>query len=150
MISVRKPSFLTLIERGCTMSVMKEHNKHSSVERRRLRISSKRQLTIPVRYYDALGLSDEVDCIYSNGMLILLPVEERDSAFAEEILEELVGKGYTGERLLAEFGRLNRQVRPAIEAMIAEADRVAEEASAAYVDRTGEIFAQSRNKRKET
>ena len=126
-----------------------EGNKDSGVERRRLRISSKRQLTIPARYFNALGLSDEVDCIYSNGMLILLPVEDRDSAFAEEILAELVSKGYTGKRLLDEFRRLNRLVRPAVEMLIAEADRVAEDASAVYVDRTDEIFTRNRDNKKE-
>ena len=31
-------------------------------------------LTIPSKYYEALGLSNEIDCIYANNMLILTPV----------------------------------------------------------------------------
>ena len=113
------------------------------MERRRIRISSKRQITIPAKYFDALGLSKEIDCIYANGMLILTPVRNEESAFSEEILSDLIEKGYTGEKLLAEFKRANRKVRPAVEKLIEEADALAKEASIDYVDRTDDIFGDS-------
>ena len=111
-----------------------------SMEKRRVRISSKRQITIPAKYFDALGLSKEVDCIYANGMLILTPARDEESPFAEEILSDLLEQGYTGERLLAEFKRVNRQVRPAVEKLIEEADALAKAASLDYVDPTDDIF----------
>ena len=110
------------------------------MEKRRINISSKRQITIPAKYYKTLGLSKELDCIYSNGMLILTPVRKDDPAFAEEILSDLVSQGYTGEKLLAEFKKINRQVRPAIEKIIEEADDLAKTASQGYTDPTGAIF----------
>ena len=110
------------------------------MEKRRINISSKRQITIPAKYYKTLGLSKELDCIYSNGMLILTPVRKDDPAFAEEILSDLVSQGYTGEKLLAEFKKINRQVRPAIEKIIEEADDLAKTASQDYVDQTDAIF----------
>jgi len=110
------------------------------MEKRRINISSKRQITIPAKYYKTLGLSKELDCIYSNGMLILTPVRKDDPAFAEEILSDLVSQGYTGEKLLAEFKKINRQVRPAIEKIIEEADNLAKTASQNYDDPTDAIF----------
>ena len=116
------------------------NQQNTSLEKRRINISSKRQITIPAKYYDALGLSKELDCIYSNGMLILTPVRKDDPAFAEEILSGLVRQGYTGEKLLAEFKKINRQVRPAIEKIIEEADALAKTASQNYTDQTDAIF----------
>lgn len=109
------------------------------MERRRIRISSTRQITIPAKYFNALGPSKEVDCIYANDMLILTPVRA-ESAFAEEILSDLIEQGYTGEELLAEFKRVNRKVRPAVEKLIEEADAFAKAASLDYVDPTDDIF----------
>ena len=109
-------------------------------EKRRINISSKRQITIPAKYFEALGFDKEIDCIYSGEMLILAPVRNEDSAFAEEILEDLIGQGYSGEKLLFEFTKMNRKIRPAVEKMIEEADRVAEKALTNYKDKTDEIF----------
>ncbi len=122
------------------MTVNKVRQERSPMEKRRIQISSKRQITIPAKYYEALKLSNEVDCIYANDMLIITPVKSEDSAFAEEILSDLVSQGYSGEKLLAEFKRTNRQIRPAIEKLIEEADSLAKNASKNYIDRTDEIF----------
>ena len=73
------------------------------MEKRRINISSKRQITIPAKYFDSLGLDKELDCIYSKDMLILLPVKKEDPAFAEEILQDLIEQGFSGEKLLTEF-----------------------------------------------
>ncbi|MDD2443288.1 MAG: AbrB/MazE/SpoVT family DNA-binding domain-containing protein [Desulfotomaculaceae bacterium] len=110
------------------------------MEKRRISISSKRQITIPAKYFDSLGLEKEIDCIYSKDMLILLPVKKGDPAFAEDILQDLIQKGFSGEKLLAEFKKINRKVRPAVEKLIEEADKIAREASVNYVDLTEDIF----------
>ena len=116
---------------------------NTSMEKHRIRISSKRQITIPAKYFDALGLSKEIDCIYANGMLVLTPVKKEDPAFAEEILSDLIEQGYSGKQLLAEFKRTSRQVRPAVEKLIEEADALAKAASMDYVDSTDDIFGTS-------
>ncbi|MTI96042.1 MAG: AbrB/MazE/SpoVT family DNA-binding domain-containing protein [Firmicutes bacterium] len=108
-------------------------------DKRRIHISSKRQITIPAKYFEALGLSKEVDCIYAKDMLILTPVKNQD-AFSEEILADLIAQGYSGEELLTEFKKINRQVRPAVEQLIEEADAIAEAASHNYHDPTDEVF----------
>ena len=73
-------------------------------------------------------------------MLILLPVKKEDPAFAEEILQDLIQQGFSGEKLLAEFKKVNRKVRPAVEKLIEEADEIAKAASTNYVDPTDDIF----------
>jgi bifunctional DNA-binding transcriptional regulator/antitoxin component of YhaV-PrlF toxin-antitoxin module len=110
------------------------------IEKRRINISSKRQITIPAKYFDSLGLDKELDCIYSKDMLILLPVKKEDPAFAEEILQDLIEQGFSGEKLLTEFKKANRKVRPAVEKLIEEADEIAKAASTNYVDPTDDIF----------
>lgn len=111
-----------------------------NIEKKRINISSKRQITIPAKYFEALHLGKEVDCIYSNGMIILKPVKQEDSFFSEEILKDLIEQGYSGEKLLSEFKNINRKIRPAVENLIAEADRIAEAASKNYYDKTEDIF----------
>lgn len=113
---------------------------NGSMEMKRIKISSKRQVTIPAKYYMGLGLADEVDCIYTDNMLILLPVKSHDSAFSEEILADLIEQGYEGKDLLEEFKKVNKQIRPAVEQLIKEADALAKAASVDYRDRTDEIF----------
>lgn len=110
------------------------------MEKRRIHISSKRQITIPSKYYEGLGLSNEVDCIYTDKMLILTPARNESTAFAEEILTDLISQGYSGQILLNEFKRVSRQVRPAIEKLIEEADLLAKKAIINYIDETDDIF----------
>jgi len=128
------------------MTLAKSNDKEKSItkdkplEKRRITISSKRQITIPAKYYEALGLDKELDCIYSDGMLILTPVKRDDPAFAEEILADLIEQGYSDEKLLTEFKKMNRKIRPAVEKLIEEADKIAKDASTNYVDYTDDIF----------
>lgn len=118
----------------------KNKNKDMLIEKRQINISSKRQITIPVKYYEALGLDKELDCIYSNGMLILTPIQNNDPALTEHILADLITQGYTGEDLLNEFKKINRKARPAVEKIIEEANMLAMAASQNYVDPTDSIF----------
>jgi bifunctional DNA-binding transcriptional regulator/antitoxin component of YhaV-PrlF toxin-antitoxin module len=77
--------------------------KDAGIEKTIIRISSKRQITIPSKYFEALGFDKEIECIKSNGMLILIPLKSDESYFAEEILKDLISQGYSGDKLLAEF-----------------------------------------------
>lgn len=45
--------------------------------------------------------------------------------FAEYILADLIAQGLSGDKLLEEFKSKQAKVRPAVEAMIADADEVA-------------------------
>jgi bifunctional DNA-binding transcriptional regulator/antitoxin component of YhaV-PrlF toxin-antitoxin module len=118
----------------------KEARNKKKFDRKRIKISSKRQITIPAKYYDALKIDKEMECIYTEGMLILLPIRNEKSEFAEEILKDLINQGYSGEELLEEFKRMNRNVRPAVEKMIEEADDLAKKVVENYMDYTADIF----------
>ena len=98
-----------------------------TMDRKLLRVSSKRQITIPQAFFTKLGLSDEVDCSLHGNELILRPVK-RDTGgeFAEQILSDLIAEGLSGEELLQKFKERQAQVRPAVEAMIAQAEGAAQ------------------------
>ncbi len=129
-----------LLRSGYLMIEERTSFENSYLEKQRINISAKRQITIPSKYYHAMGLDKEIDCIYSNDMLILKPVRNDDSAFAEEILADLINRGYSGERLLIEYKKINEKIRPAVEKLIEEADKIAKTASENYTDPTDDIF----------
>lgn len=112
----------------------------NKIEKKRINISSKRQVTIPAKYFNSLGLEKELDCICYNGMLILTPAPKENSDFNEEILKDLIKQGLSGEQLLYEFKKIKSNLRPAVEKLIEEADKVAESSSVKYLDITDDIF----------
>ena len=105
----------------------------ASMESKKVSISSKRQITIPQKFFTLLGFNTEAECIMRGNELVLRPVKENTSGeFAEQILADLIRQGYSGEELLEKFKQAQRKVRPAVEAMLSEADRVAESKSGGY------------------
>ena len=105
----------------------------ASMESKKVSISSKRQITIPQKFFTLLGFNTEAECIMRGNELGLRPVKENTSGeFAEQILADLIRQGYSGEELLEKFKQTQRKIRPAVEAMLAEADRVAESKSGGY------------------
>ncbi|WP_422485396.1 YwpF family protein [Gudongella sp. DL1XJH-153] len=109
-------------------------SKTKNYDKKRIKISSKRQITIPAKFYDALKIDKEMECIYTEGMLVLLPIRSEKSEFAEEILKDLINQGYSGDDLLREFKTMNRKMRPAVEKLIDEADELARKVAEDYVD----------------
>ena len=89
-------------------------------------VSSKRQITIPKKFFEALQFTDKAECVIRGNELIIRPTDSKKGGeFAEQILEELIAKGLSGEELLNEFKKKQAKVRPAVEAMITESDDVA-------------------------
>lgn len=102
-----------------------------------LSVSSKRQITIPQKFYKSLGLGSEVECIMRKDELILRPVKVgAGGEFAEQILADLISEGISGEALLAAFKERQARIRPAVKTMLAEAKSVAQGQSeyASYED----------------
>ena len=97
------------------------------VDRKVLSISSKRQITIPQKFYQTLGFGNEAECIVHGNELIIRPVKTVSGGeFAEQILAELIREGLSGEELLTEFKKRQAQMRPAAEAMLTKAEEIAE------------------------
>lgn len=97
-----------------------------AMEKKTVSISSKRQITIPKKFFTLLGFSDEAECVVRGNELIIRPMRTTSGGeFAEYILAELVEQGLSGKELLKQFKIKQSQMRPAVEAMIAQADDVA-------------------------
>ena len=91
----------------------------ASMESKKVSISSKRQITIPQKFFTLLGFNTEAECIMRGNELVLRPVKENTSGeFAEQILADLIRQGYSGEELLEKFKQAHRKIRPAVEAML--------------------------------
>ncbi len=107
------------------------------MNRKTIRISEKRQLTIPQKFFEALGFSTEAECILRGNEIVLRPVREQGGGeFAEQILADLIDQGFSGDQLLTEFKKMQKKVRPAVEAMLTQAEQAArgESESSSYED----------------
>ena len=107
------------------------------MNRKTIRISEKRQLTIPQKFFEALGFSTEAECILRGNEIVLRPVREQGGGeFAEQILADLIAQGFSGDQLLPEFKKMQKKVRPAVEAMLTQAEQAArgESESSSYED----------------
>lgn len=106
-----------------------------SMERKIIRISEKRQLTIPQKYFEKLGMGKEAECIFKGEYLIIRPIKENLSGeFAEQILADLISQGYQGQELLEKFKETSKKIRPAVEAMMEEAEDIAKSGGGANME----------------
>lgn len=93
---------------------------------KKVSISAKRQITIPQKFFALLGFENEAECAIRGNELVLRPVRTNAGGeFAEQILADLINQGYGGKELLKKFKEEQKKIRPAVEAMIAEADDIA-------------------------
>lgn len=96
------------------------------MDRKKVSISSKRQITIPQKFFSMLGFDTEAECILRGNELVIRPVKTDSSGeFDEFILADLISQGYTGNELLEAFKAERKKIRPAVEKMLEEAERVA-------------------------
>ena len=95
-------------------------------EQKRVTISSKRQFTIPQKFYSALGFQKEAVCTMAEGMLIIQPAVPSADDLSEEILADLIREGYSGEALLKEFKVRQAKIRPAVEKLLQTAKDAAQ------------------------
>ncbi len=121
------------------MSIGPSNRKGNFMDSKRISVSKKRQITIPQKFFDSLNIGEEVECIMTNSEIIIRPVRQ-ETEFAEEILKDLVAKGFQGEQLLDEFRKTRSQIRPAIKRMIDEAELVANSLNGSGDDKMKELF----------
>jgi len=94
--------------------------------KKRIAVSGKRQITIPIEFFNQLGIEKEVECRVQEGNLIICrAIPEAHGEFAEQILADLIAQGLQGEELMKQFRQINRAIRPAVEELLADADRAA-------------------------
>jgi len=88
---------------------------------KRISVSQKRQITIPIEFYNSVGIDKEVECYVQNNAIVIRPVRESSGEFDEQILADLIAQGLSGQELLDKFKETRRQIRPAVERLLDEA-----------------------------
>lgn len=94
--------------------------------KKRISVSQKRQITIPIEFYNSVGIDKEVECYVQNDTIVIRPVRESGGEFDEQILADLIGQGLSGQELLGKFKETRRQIRPAVERLLDEAHRASQ------------------------
>ena len=98
------------------------------MDRKIINVTDKRQVTIPLRFYEKLRFGKEIECLLTNDAVVLRPFTNTDDNlnFTMEILKDLVSQGYNGDELLTKFEEQSVNIRKSICALIEEADEIAE------------------------
>lgn len=113
------------------------------LEKKSVRISGKRQVTIPQKFYQVLGFAEEAEFILRGNELVLKPLKKNSDDFSEYLLEDLIAQGYSGNELLEKFKTEKQKLRPAVKNMLAEA-KIAADGKGEYVTYE-DIFAEVEN-----
>ena len=103
------------------MSVVERRN----VDRKIISVSRKRQITIPLKFYEQANLGNEVECYVENGAVVIRPLPSDTGEFAEEILKDLVAQGFSGNELVRKFAEQRGNLKKAIGRARDEADEIA-------------------------
>ena len=98
----------------------------SPLIKKRISVSQKRQITIPIEFFNSIGIDKEVDCYIQNNAIVIRPARESIGEFDEQILADLISQGLSGQELLARFKVARHQIRPAMESLLEEAHLAAE------------------------
>ncbi|NGP60543.1 hypothetical protein FLT15_20055 [Paenibacillus thiaminolyticus] len=75
------------------------------MEWKRARVTQKRQVTIPLKFFEQAEIKDEVDFCIKGDVIMMRPVSEHTShdSFADLILEDLIKEGFSDNQLLTKF-----------------------------------------------
>jgi bifunctional DNA-binding transcriptional regulator/antitoxin component of YhaV-PrlF toxin-antitoxin module len=95
--------------------------------KKRISVSQKRQITIPIEFYNSVGIDKEVECYVQNNTIVIRPVRDSGGEFDEQILADLIAQGLSGQELLNKFRETRRQIRPAVERLLDEARLAAQD-----------------------
>ena len=98
----------------------------AALDKKTISITGRRQITIPQKLYESLGLGKGAECVLRNGGLVICPVRDSEGEMlSEQSLVDLISQGYSGDELLEAFRQAKAQIRPAVEAMLEEAGMAA-------------------------
>lgn len=76
-----------------------------------VKISSKRQVTIPAEWYREQGFSEYALVTRTETGFTFEPLEVKAEDATERILRELIGAGYEGEELLEKYKEANAKIK---------------------------------------
>lgn len=104
-----------------TISTERDHVMESKI----ISVSKKRQITIPLKFYQYLELDNEVQCTLEDGAIVIRPLQRDSGEFSVEILKDLIAQGYSGDELVKQFETQSKKIKKAITNMLEEADAIA-------------------------
>ncbi|RJG17020.1 AbrB/MazE/SpoVT family DNA-binding domain-containing protein [Paenibacillus thiaminolyticus] len=97
------------------------------MEWKRARVSQKRQVTIPLKFFEQAEIKDEVELCIKGNIIIMRQVREQTGhdSFADLILEDLIKEGFSGDQLLTKFRERQAELHVAIKNVITESEEAA-------------------------
>lgn len=75
-----------------------------------IKISSKRQITIPAKYYEAAGFGEYALCTWTDQGILLQPLDVDDEDVTVDILRSLVKQGFESEELIERYQETKRKI----------------------------------------
>lgn len=75
-----------------------------------VKISSKRQITIPSKFYEAGGFDEYALCTWTENGLLLQPLKVNDKDNSVTILRQLVAEGYEGDELVDKYEEIQNKI----------------------------------------
>lgn len=75
-----------------------------------IKISSKRQVTIPAKIYEQAGFKDYALCTWTDKGMFLQPLEVEDEDVTVDILRHLIAEGYEGEDLIVQYQEMKKKI----------------------------------------
>ena len=105
------------------------------MDKKIIRVSKKRQITIPLQFYKHLDLGNEAECSLEDGAIVIRPLHRETTEFSVEILKDLLKQGYSDDELIKQFELQSNNIKTAVTNILEEADAIAAgEKSAANLD----------------
>lgn len=86
--------------------------------KKRVSISSARQMTIPICFYKKYGFGESALFIDEGDKLVLRPESKCSGEFDDEILADLIKEGYEKDELMIEFKKRRERVPFAINKLV--------------------------------
>lgn len=117
-----------------------DHKDVLAMEWKRGRVSGKRQITIPQKFFEQVGIQNEVEFSVKDQYILIRPVKEHANSdqYADLILADLIKEGYQGDELLAKFREKQTGLREAVQHLIHESHKAAQQRD--NDDQTQELF----------
>lgn len=96
---------------------------HMDHQKKRVAVSSKRQISIPKEFYDDLNIKNEIIMEKINDNLVIKPADyDNYEDFTEEILRDLIAEGYPKDELVDKLKERKQKMQPALDRLIADTD----------------------------
>lgn len=107
-----------------------------------IKISSKRQITIPAQWYRALDFHEYALATWIDDGILIQPLDVADEDVTVDILRHLIAQGYEGDELIEQYKQMKSKI-VSVKQAIAEAE---EDVAAGRVRPARELIAEMRAK----